>query len=341
MFLIANLLLACDPPTTTKEAPVEDTDTGGSDGEGWDGYDPASTVCGKLTLGDCRNGPAEVEIWSLSGEGTVCSECRNDTAFMDTASRWTDWRDELVATAPMNKGGYFEATIPVGEYGVVASWSDCFACGSVEVIEGDCAGVEIEGDEIEYADAPNIYVYPKVPTAVRVRVGEKEKLMASEPPYPAQGWRVVAEPDGSLHGFPGSRLRGTWDYLFYERTVVPEQFQHESGWCVDGQTAQASIEDAMLDLGFSPPEIGDFADYWDANFPSADVITVYPQLSHLPRLDIQPAPDRTLRAWFVVEDGCARVDAPVWEAFDRTGYVATEWGVVVDSSLERVAPTPR
>ncbi len=333
MLLIA-FLLACDPPAITKDDSAADAEQD-TDTDDWAGYDPASTVCGKLTLGDCQTGPIEVEIWSLSGAGSVCDECTNDTGIMDTATPWQEWRDEQIAVAPMIKGGYFEANIPAGEYGVVASWNDCYACASIEVTDGECESVALEGNEIIYVDAPNVYLYPEVATTVRVRIGEPGTLTASEPPYPAGGWRVIAEPDGLLRN-----RRGEWDFLFYERTVVPGQFQYESGWCVDGRTAQASMEDAMADLGFNAPEIWDFADYWDENFPSAEVITVYPQLSDLPRLDIRPAPDQILRAWFVVSEGCARVDAPVWEAFHRSGYVASEWGVVVDTSLDRIGPVP-
>ena len=58
----------------------------------------------------------------------------------------------------------------------------------------------------------------------------------------------------------------------------------ESGCCVPGNLAQASIEDAMSDYGFLESEIEDFAEFWDPVFPDAKWITVRPKVEELPPL---------------------------------------------------------
>ncbi len=165
---------------------------------------------------------------------------------------------------------------------------------------------------------------------MRVKLFDPERLLAADPPYPPGGWELLAHPDGRLATAEGPR-----DKLFYELALDPTAFQYAQGWCTTGAQAQASIEAAMLDLGFLPHEIADFATFWDPSFPDASTLTVYPQLRSLYALPIEPAPDRLLRTLFVLERGCREVQAPDLEPMARTGYHAAEWGVVILRGLDQ------
>lgn len=308
-----------------------DTDTGTGDTGEPAACDPATAnTRGTITLGDCDDLPSTIEIWTAGSAGDPCYEqwMAYDSAGNDGG--WEDWRGELVDEATVSTSGTFSAQAGAGPRVAFADWG-CYACAEFTATTDDCVDVELEALERMTADAPNVYLYPEVATDVTVRVGRPAAITAASPPYPRGGWTVRADPSGLLHTRDGE----IHDYLFYEVETSPSDYQFEEGWCVPGPLAQATVEDAMLDLGFTAAELGDFRDYWDAAWPGADRVGVYPQLQ-LPRLDVQPEPDTLLRAWFVVTQGCAAVRLPELPALERLGFVATEWGVVVAPPLPRV-----
>ena len=91
--------------------------------------------------------------------------------------------------------------------------SDYAGCARVDVPDTTtcAADVEIVVSERVYADKPNIYLYPEVPTPVRVTLPAWKYITESDPRYPIEGWRALAHHDGTL-----STPIGTRDYLFYE-----------------------------------------------------------------------------------------------------------------------------
>lgn len=285
--------------------------------------DEGSNLCGTIVRNGGAPAASGVGVYEIL-EGEV--PCTQDTG---GAGGW--WGD--LAASPVPDGDFFQAEVPVGTYGVEVYADDGYA-GCAEVAVPDtttcAADVTIALDEMVYADKPNLYLYPEVPTPVRVAIPAWKHITESEPRYPIDGWRAVAHPDGVLATPVGPR-----DYFFYEMTWDPSRFQTEEGWCVPGTTAQASIEDAMADLGFLDNEIADFAEAWDPTFPATRWMTVYPQFDDLAHLAIEPAPDNLLRAWFVVTDGCQSVRAPQLTPVERVGYHGAEWGVTFLKPLDR------
>jgi hypothetical protein len=284
--------------------------------------DPSSNLCG--TIARDVGEPAATGVMVLEiADGEI--PCTQDTG----GGGW--WGD--VVAEPELDGDYFEAEVPVGTYGIeVYTDSDYGGCAEVEVPDTTtcAADVTIELEETIYVDKPNVYLYPEVTSPVRVAIPSWKRITESDPKYPVDGWRAIAHPDGRLETPAGQR-----DYLFYELTWETDRFQYEEGWCVPGRHAQASVEDAMADLGFLPNEIADFVDAWDATFPTAPWMTVYPQLEGLSPLVIEPAPDQLLRAWFVVAAGCQPVRAPELPSVARVGYHASEWGISFLEPLDR------
>ncbi|MFH1469731.1 MAG: hypothetical protein ABIO70_35420 [Pseudomonadota bacterium] len=286
--------------------------------------DTDPNVHGRIVHNPCSP-PREVAIWSvLSGE--VACDPGWDTG-------GGEWKDTEVARPGVSYSSTFEATLAAGDYGVIGYTGTCFGCAAFTVNEGEEVDVDLTMDYLDMADAPYLYLYPKKPTAVNVRIFDPDRITAADPIYPDEGWDVLATPDGQLRTAEGPR-----DFLFYELLLESNQFQYAEGWCTDGAHAQASIEDAMQDLGFLPNEIADFTTFWDDQFPDAQRLTIYPQISTLYKLPIEPAPDHLLRAIFVVAKGCRRVPTPNLQPVPRTGYHAAEWGLMLLDGLDR--PTP-
>ncbi len=282
-----------------------------------------ANLCGTIVRDAGEPEASGVGVFEIL-EGEV--PCTQDTG---GGGGW--WGDSV--GEPVLDGDSFTVEVPVGTYGIeVYTNGDYGGCAEVDVPDTTpcAADIDIEIEETIYVDKPNVYLYPEESTAVRVALPSWKRVTESDPRYPIDGWRVLAHPDGRLETPAGPR-----DYLFYELTWETDRFQYEEGWCVPGRHAQASIEDAMADMGFLQNEIVDFSDAWDATFPAAAWMTVYPQVDGLSPLVVEPAPDELLRAWFVVADGCQPVRAPELPRAERVGYHASEWGISFLEPLDR------
>jgi hypothetical protein len=174
------------------------------------------------------------------------------------------------------------------------------------------------------AAAPNLYLYPEQATQVSVQLGFPQggAVILSEPEY-GDGWSVWVEPDGIIEQDYG--------YLFYEASL-PEQFQTEEGWVLDGGALEAELRRLLGELGFVGREIDDFIAWWLPVLPPAAVYAVYPQdAASLVTLQISPAPQSLMRALFLIRPLPAPPvlrEAPI-APFVRDGFTAVEWGVLV------------
>ncbi len=272
-----------------------------------------SNVCGTVTTPVFAPSAEEAELWLGAGA------CARDTGATL----------ELVQSVPVD-ASHFEATVEPGDYGVEIRSGDYLGCTEFSVASSEMCDAEVSVVLEPYVAVkkPNLYLYPTVPMQVAARVSRPHDVVVSDPPHGGEGWRVTAYPNGALRTGSGPR-----DFLFYELAYDPARFQRDEGWCVPGPQAQHSIESAMRDLGFAGNEVADFAEAWDPIFPASPWMTVYPQLHELPRVDVAPAPDSFLRAWFYVVPGCATVREPELPPFNPVGFVATEWGVAFDPGL--------
>lgn len=288
-------------------------------------YDTASNLCGTIERPFGAPEAHTVAVVEVAEGQTAC--VGGDTG----GGGW--WGATVASPTPADDA--FEAQVPVGTYGVeviAGENSEYTGCAGVTVPDlSPCAAeVAVTLEYEEPVDKPNLYLYPTEPTALAVQIPAWRKITVADPRYPVEGWRVRAWPDGLLQTAAGPR-----GYLFYELLFDPDRFQTEQGWCAAGHQAQASIEEAMEAMGFLPNELADFAEGWDADFPEAAWVTVYPQTEGLSELLISPPPEHLLRVWFLVADGCAAVQEPELRAVPREGYHAAEWGVAIRAPLER------
>jgi hypothetical protein len=226
-------------------------------------------------------------------------------------------------------GLYSIEDLPADSYQVIATQTpyEGEETGVVVVAE-DSVQVDIELTEMT-ADAPYVYLYPEIAQNVSVALtpGAGTNITVSDPPY-GSGWDVWAEPSGLLDG--------TYDFLFYESTVI-WSFQELEGWVVDGATVFDWFETNLPTMGLNQDEIDDFLDYWTVYLPTAPCYHVFPQpesvIDQNMLLDITPTPDNLLRLWLMVEgaDTCgATFTTPSLQTFNRTGFTAVEWGMVIN-----------
>ena len=103
---------------------------------------------------------------------------------------------------------------------------------------------------------PVIYLYPEETTGVEVTLNFAGKLTSTYPEY-ENGWKVTAEPDGTLTDSDGK----VYNYLFWEG-VADTEFDFSEGFCVKGSDTAEFLEDALARLGLTRREANEFIVYW-------------------------------------------------------------------------------
>lgn len=172
---------------------------------------------------------------------------------------------------------------------------------------------------------PVIYLYPEETTQVEVLLETDGELVASWPAY-GDGWRVTAQPDGTLTDEDGNE----YSYLFWEaesNTV----YDFSQGFCVAGEDTGEFLRETLAAMGLTPKEYNEFIVYWlplmqgnpynlisfqDEAYTESAVLTV------------SPAPDSLLRvfmAWRPLTEA-VEIEPQAIEPFQRNGFTVVEWG---------------
>lgn len=176
------------------------------------------------------------------------------------------------------------------------------------------------------AAKPVIYLYPEEETQVTVKLDFDGRLTTTYPAY-NDGWRVNAEPDGTLTDPDTGR---EYYCLFWEgvgRTV----YDMSEGFVVPGEDTEAFLETALSQLGLTDREANEFIIYWLPQMEgNAYNLISFQQEAYTAsaELEITPEPDTVLRvfmAWKPLEEA---VDIPSQELeyTERTGFTVVEWG---------------
>lgn len=175
---------------------------------------------------------------------------------------------------------------------------------------------------------PNIYIYPETTIDLNVTLSFPlgGNVVTSIPEY-GSGWQVSVEPSGLIDGEFG--------YLFYE-SRQPYIWQTSMGWSVLNDSLESFFRDNMSLYGFDGKEIDDFIEYWIPRLSNSNYYSVFPQTSELIEqaieLNFSEQPEKVLRLFYVIKEtsGTQFFEEPEIVPFNREGFIATEWGVIID-----------
>lgn len=180
-----------------------------------------------------------------------------------------------------------------------------------------------------YADwdaKPVLYLYPETETDVCVQLDYAGELTCTYPAYD-DGWRVRAEPDGTLHTADGRTL-----YCLFWEGVSDTAYDLSTGWCVAGADTAAFLEQTLADLGLTEREANEFLIYWLPKMQgnAYNRITFQQETyQDAAKLTITPEPQSILRVFMVWQalDAPIELEAPpAPEPFAREGFTVVEWG---------------
>ncbi len=180
-------------------------------------------------------------------------------------------------------------------------------------------------------EKPNIYLYPEIPTDVRVALRYPDQITVSIPEYPADGWKVTAYPKGILTDGVAE-----YGYLFYESNIPDYSFQYENAFYLPAEDREETFERILTLYGLNETEKADFREYWCERLPAGRDYYMYPQINEacdlVSPLEITPAPDSVFRLWFVYKEADSEnpaIKEPIPERFVRDGFAVVEWGGMV------------
>ena len=178
---------------------------------------------------------------------------------------------------------------------------------------------------------PVIYLYPKQPTDLTVKVYPNGGFTYTDPKYD-NGWNVRAYPDGKLIDLKTGKQH---DYLFWEGIGLnyPE---NDKGWVVKQENISKFIDDKLSLLGLRGRELDDFKAYWvnrltEQPYYKLSFLT-QEQFNEIAPLEVSQNPNTAIRILMTAEglDSFRSIEPQeLKSAPTRTGFTLIEWGGVV------------
>lgn len=182
---------------------------------------------------------------------------------------------------------------------------------------------------------PVIYLYPKQPSKVDVRVGAE--VVKSAPTYPVKsGWQnVLAEPNGQL-SYEGQ----AYSSLIWEGYGYGPYPAIHSGAIVPTFMAPMTIQEQLSEQGLSSSEIRDFLAFWSDKLPATPYTRLTwlttAQMNALAPLAITPKPDTLIRV-FLDFQGLNQPETLAPQHFTapaRNGFTVVEWGGLLRGGIK-------
>lgn len=172
---------------------------------------------------------------------------------------------------------------------------------------------------------PVIYLYPTKKTNVFVNL-DFDGIFTCTYPRINDGWKVSAEPDGTLTAENGRK----YGYLFWEGdTKVPMEFNE--GFCVAGKDTEAFLVDKLSYMGLNDKEINDFIVFWLPRMQDNTYNVISFQTDNYlqaAQLQVSPQPDTMIRVFMAWKraDYFVNIQAQKLEKIQRKGFALVEWG---------------
>ena len=173
---------------------------------------------------------------------------------------------------------------------------------------------------------PAVYLYPPQTMEVAVRLDYNGTLSFTYPDY-GDGWKVVAQPDGTLTNRADGR---EYSYLFWEGETGLE-YDFSEGFVVKGADTAAFLQEKLAFLGLTPREYNEFIVYWlpmMQNNPCNLISFQGKAYTDNAILTVEPQPDSVLRVFMAFKPLQEPIKVPEQQLqpFERKGFAVVEWG---------------
>ena len=279
-----------------------------------------STIKGEVVT--CGGNPYFFEVASKNGKNYAFVISESTELIWEDKSAWSIWDEDTDPWDVFSCSMY--VTVVPGETAESADESvDKYVEGWYFADKVTVTGVN---ENYFAVDAkPVIYLYPETTMDAEVKLSYNGRLTCTYPEY-GNGWKVTAEPDGTLTDASGMQ----YTYLYWEG-VTPTEYDFSEGFCVAGKDTAAFLEISLEKLGLTRCEANEFIVYWlpmmEGN--AYNLISFQTDIyTENAKLDIIPEPDTLIRVFMAWKPLNTPVEIPVQEieTVDRIGFTVVEWG---------------
>lgn len=176
------------------------------------------------------------------------------------------------------------------------------------------------------ARKPVIYLYPEKTTEISVELEYDGVLTTTYPAY-HNGWKVTAQPDGTLTNHADGR---EYSYLFWEGEGYGEP-DFSEGFVVKGEDTVSFLQETLAAMGMMPKEYNEFIVYWLPYLQNNAYNLIsfqWENYEEAAKLHITPEPDNLLRVFMAFKALDEPMDLPEQKlpVLQREGFTVVEWG---------------
>lgn len=176
-------------------------------------------------------------------------------------------------------------------------------------------------------EKPIVYLYPQKTTELSVKLGNPEKITCSYPKY-KEGWKVIAEPDGTLTDVETQRKL----YALYWEGKDALKPEMSEGFIVKGEDIIEFLEEKLEILGLNEREAEEFIIYWLPKMQNNEYNYIrfasMEEINEYMPLEFSVQPDSIIRILMQYKAIDEYINIPEQELSTpkRDGFVAVEWG---------------
>jgi hypothetical protein len=193
---------------------------------------------------------------------------------------------------------------------------------------GERVEVLYKTEEMDGMGKPVIYLYPETEMLVNVQLDLNGKITHSYPKYPAGGWNVKAQPDGTLYDENGKGF-----YALFWEGISPQEFTYRDGFVVTGSETEKFLESSLDIIGLTRREANEFIMFWLPQMENNAYNLIHfstDEYEEIAKLKISPKPESILRIMMVWSPLDQQIEIPQQNLYDlkveRNGFTVVEWG---------------
>ncbi len=179
-----------------------------------------------------------------------------------------------------------------------------------------------------HTEKPVIYIYPTQQQHVSVKLNYAGNLTHTYPKYPANGWNVKAEPNGTLWDENGMEYYA----LFWEGTPH-KPLTAKDGFVIAGKETAKFLEEKLAYLGLNRREANEFIMHWLPRMENNAYNLIHfsgEDYESLAELKITPQPETIIRVMMLTRPLTNKIDVPLQDLKPlhktRKGFTVVEWG---------------
>lgn len=196
----------------------------------------------------------------------------------------------------------------------------------VNKIEENFDYIKNKDCDYQTEDKPILYLYPTSKINVNVKLQKQNQILTSYPKY-NNGWHVTAHPNGDLYD-----ENNNYYYALYWDEINQNKVDFKEGFYVSRENSITFLEEKLEIIGLNKKEKNEFIMYWLPKLEKNEHNLIYFELTEEReannKLIIEPKPDSLLRINMHIKnvDKKTNIKEQKLTTFNRTGFVAVEWG---------------